>query len=204
MPFLHAGLPPPRRLHVSQLLYSGMRTQRDTIKKTDGVTPTSYDPYPGLQTLPTYGLSGPHQTTALPEHHLLPPHSHPKISTSLRRGSSTSDPYSPNTTSPLPHPLSPPNHFLLMTAALKDLTLKADHHWLVNLILQSTPASHDSQYYNTEGSSTGHYDQLVVRHENSGDVQQWSVFRDGHHDDGTRTAGILDSAAEDMPRFTQA
>ena len=43
---------------------------------------------------------------------------------------------------PLPPPLSPrpppppPNHFLLMTVALKDLTLKAARHWVVNLVLR--------------------------------------------------------------------
>ena len=40
--------------------------------------------------------------------------------------------------SPTPHPLTlhTPNHFLLMTAALQDLTLKAACHWVVNLILR--------------------------------------------------------------------
>ena len=53
-----------------------------------------------------------------------------------------------------------------------------------------TPKSHDPQYYNTEGSSTGHDDQLAERYENTGEVhpyQQWSVYRDRHHDNDTRT-----------------
>ena len=54
-----------------------------------------------------------------------------------RHGSSTSDLQSPTTTSPpLPHP---PNHLFLMTATLKDLTLKAACHWVVNLILRIVP-----------------------------------------------------------------
>ena len=77
----------------------------------------AYDPYPGIQTLLTYGLSGPHQT---------------KISTSLRRGSSTSDLSFPTTTSP---PSPTPNNFHRMTATLKDLPLKAARQWGVNLIL---------------------------------------------------------------------
>ena len=59
-----------------------------------------------------------------------------------RRGSSTSNLLPPSL------PLPTPNYFLLMTAALKDLTLKTARHWVVNLILRielsqvfSTPPS---------------------------------------------------------------
>ena len=47
------------------------------------------------------GLSGPHQKAALPDQN-LPPTPHPKISTSLQRGSSTSDLKSPTATPPPP------------------------------------------------------------------------------------------------------
>ena len=42
----------------------------------------------------------------------------------------------PPPTLPPPPPPSPPNHFLLMTAALKDLTIEVARHWVVNLILR--------------------------------------------------------------------
>ena len=90
----------------------------------------SYDPYPGLHTLPTYGLSGPHQKADLPEQNLPPPPT-PRYQ---HLCDVTPPPAISNLQPPPPPP--PPDNFPLMTTALKDLTLKAARHWVVNLIIR--------------------------------------------------------------------
>ena len=101
--------------------------------------------------------------------------------------------------------LAPPTHMSAPTTTTGHVTAAAQrdgdtgrHYENVEDVMS---ASHDPQYYDTEGSSTGHYDQLTVQYENTGDVrpyQQWSVSREGQHGSDTRTAWILDTAVEDM------
>ena len=89
-------------------------------------------------------------------------------------------------------------HTVGVTAAAQRDEDTEEHYVTIDDV---TPASHDpqyhntegsnAQYYNTEGSSTGHYDQMTVQYENTGDVrpyQQWSVSREGQHGSHTRTA----------------
>ena len=83
---------------------------------------------------------------------------------------------------------APTTHTVGVTAAAQRDEDTEEHYVKIDDV---TPASHDPQYHNTEGSSTGHYDQLTVQYENTGDVrpyQQWSVSREGQHGSDTSTA----------------
>ena len=91
--------------------------------------------------------------------------------------------------------LAPPTHQSAPTTQAARVTAVGqrddDTEGHYDKIEDVTPARHYPQYYNTEGSSTGHYDQLAEWYENTGDVrpyQQWSVSRDGHHDSNNGTS----------------
>ena len=110
------------------------------MKVMKGDLSFDYNPYPGLQTLPTCCLSGLRQASSLPE--APPPPPPPPLSLPPTYQDNISGlfqqrPLFPYLHLPPPPPPPPkdPTPTLLITAALKNLTLKAARHCIVNLIL---------------------------------------------------------------------